>query len=34
LYLHIMENRLELPWLAHLEAQNNIFPEMDYHIYL
>ncbi len=34
LYLQMLENRLELPWLAQLEAQNNIFPEMDYHIYL
>ncbi len=34
LYLQLMENRLEEQWLKHLEWQNTIFPEMDYHIYL
>jgi 1,4-alpha-glucan branching enzyme len=34
LYLQIAEHRLELSWLAHLEALNSIFPEIDYHVYL
>ena len=34
IYLQLTENRLEEPWLAQLEAHNNIFSEMDYHHFL
>ena len=34
LYLQLTEHRLEEHWLAQLESQNTIFPEMDYRVYL
>jgi 1,4-alpha-glucan branching enzyme len=33
LYLQLIENRLEEPWLAELERQDNLFSEMDYRVY-
>jgi len=34
LYLQITEDRIEPEWLARLEWLDNIFPEMDYHVYV
>jgi 1,4-alpha-glucan branching enzyme len=33
LYLQLVENRLEEPWIAELEQQDNIFSEIDYRVY-
>ena len=33
LYLQLMENRLEEAWLGDLEWRDNIFSELDYHVY-
>ena len=33
LYCQLVENRIEEPWLEHLESHNNIFSEIDYKVY-
>ena len=33
IYFQIMENRLEMNWIAELEWKDNIFAEIDYHAY-
>jgi len=33
LYLQLVENRLEEPWLCELESKDNIFQELDYRVY-
>jgi 1,4-alpha-glucan branching enzyme len=33
LFLQLIENRLEEPWIAELEGKDNIFSEIDYRVY-